>query len=345
MHNALSRDTNTITIANFWENHLLKKYNFNPAYQRDSIWSDEKQSFFIDSLMKNFPIPPIFLHQKIDDSTGKTNYDIIDGKQRLTSIMRFIQNEIPISSEFEDSPFYDTKTAGKYFKDLDQVDLAEYKKSFWRYVIPIEYIDTTNAVLIDHIFDRLNRNGEKLKGQELRKSMYHGTELLLSIEEMASLPFWANRLENIDTARMEHYEFVSELMFQQLESKPLPATDAKIDELYKKYANETIDWKETVINFTLITNFMRDLNVHYDEYKITGVSHLYGLWCLSNYCVTNDITTDEVSPKLNNFYTSLRSNKKDNETVEEYRRSMVSRTKDPSQRNRRLQALIAYCEI
>ena len=70
MSDILNRDTNTITVANFWENYMLDKYNFDPAYQRQSVWSDEKQSFFIDSILKNFPIPPIFLHQKIDDETG-----------------------------------------------------------------------------------------------------------------------------------------------------------------------------------------------------------------------------------------------------------------------------------
>ena len=132
----LSRDTNTITVANFWENVLLKKYNFDPEYQRKSVWSEEKQSFLIDSILKNFPIPPIFLHQHIDDATGKTKYDVIDGKQRLTSIIRFIENKIPALDESENSPFYDEKIAGVYFRNLDSKELSDYKKRFWRYLIP-----------------------------------------------------------------------------------------------------------------------------------------------------------------------------------------------------------------
>lgn len=42
--------------------------------------------------------------------------------------------------------------------------------------MPIEYIDTEDERIIDSIFDRLNRNGERLNGQELRNAKYHDTD-------------------------------------------------------------------------------------------------------------------------------------------------------------------------
>jgi hypothetical protein len=345
MSNVLSRETNTITVANFWENYLLNKYNFDPAYQRKSVWSDEKQSFFIDSVLKNFPMPPIFLHQKIDDDTGKTKYDIIDGKQRLTSIIRFLKNEIPASDEFENSPFYDEKIAGVYFRDLDEKDLTEYKKRLWRYVVPIEYIDTTNKDVIDNIFDRLNRNGEPLNGQELRKSVYHGTELLLLVEKIADGPFWKDRLAKTDVARMEHYEFVSEILFQIIEDRPLHANQAELDTLYAKYARKTLDWNSLESKFIEITSFMSSLNVNYEEYRVGGVSHLYGIWCLANYCNSKKIDVEVVKPKLEQFFDELRSGSSDTPQVESYRKSMSARTKDQGQRRRRFEALREYIGI
>lgn len=343
--NTLSRETNTITVANFWENYLLNKYNFDPAYQRKSVWSEEKQSFFIDSILKNFPMPPIFLHQQIDDDSGKTKYDVIDGKQRLSSIIRFLKNEIPSSDEFENSPFYDAQIAGVYFKDLDQKGLVEYKKKLWRYVIPIEYIDTSNAKVIDNIFDRLNRNGEALNGQELRKSMYHGSKLLLLVEKITEGPFWKDRLAHTDVARMEHYEFVSELLFQQIEEKPLHANQAELDNLYAKYANETLDWNKIESRFLEITAFMSALGIDYDKYRVGGVSHLYGLWCLSNHCLKQSMKPEKIKCKLNDFYLELRSENAENienPIVESYRKSMSARTKDQGQRRRRFEALWEY---
>ena len=63
----LERSSNSINIASFWENYELKKYNFDPDYQRrGDVWNDNKKSFLIDTIFKNFPMPPIFLHQHID---------------------------------------------------------------------------------------------------------------------------------------------------------------------------------------------------------------------------------------------------------------------------------------
>ena len=342
---SLMRETNTITVANFWESYLLKKYNFDPAYQRDSVWSDEKQSFFIDSLLKNFPVPPIFLHQKIDDDTGKTKYDVIDGKQRLTSIVRFLKNEIPASDEFENTPFYDEKIAGVYFRDLDEKDLTEYKKRLWRYVIPIEYIDTSDKEVIDNIFDRLNRNGEPLKGQELRRSKYHGTPLLDFVERASEIPFWKKRLAGIDIARMEHYEFISEIMFQQIESQPLHANQDILDELYERYSNETLNWSAIEAKFSQVTHVMKSLDIEYKKFNVGGVSHLYGIWCLSDFCEENGINPDNIKEKLTEFYTELRSRDSNNVYVETYSKSMSSRTKDKRQRKRRVKALIDYLEL
>lgn len=335
----LNRETNTITIANFWESYLLKKYDFDPAYQRKSVWSDEKQSFFIDSIFKNFPIPPIFLHQKIDDTDGKTTYDIIDGKQRLTSIIRFINNDIPISSELE-IPFYDERIAGVYFKDLDNKELIDYKKRFWRYVIPIEYIDTSNKIIIDNIFDRLNRNGEPLTGQELRKSKHHDTKLLKLIEELAEYPFWKDRLITTDVSRMEHYEFISELLFELIEKKPLHANQDEIDNLYEKYAkNESLDWHLLKHEFTNVTNFLESLNINYEKYKIGGVSHLYGLWCFSQKAYIAGIDSQKFIAKLVEFFNELRSPVITNDFVKQYKLTMSSRTKDQGQRQKRLDSL------
>lgn len=339
---SLMRETNTITVANFWENHILKKYNFHPAYQRKSVWSEEKQSFFIDSLLKNFPIPPIFLHQKIDDSTGKTQYDVIDGKQRLTSIIRFLNNEIPASDETEKSPFHDEKVAGVYFKDLDEKGLTDYKKRFWRYAIPIEYIDTDKKEIIDNIFDRLNRNGEPLKGQELRRSKYHGTELLNLVERVSKQKFWEMRLTVTDAKRMEHYEFISEIIFQQVEDKCLKADQEILDSLYETYSKKAVEWAAVEERFTAITDVMESLGIDYDKFRVGGVSHLYGIWCLANHCEKNGVNPNTIKGKLFSFYSQLRLCSADDAYVKKYSQSMASRTRDRGQRERRFHALKDY---
>ncbi|KAF5357595.1 hypothetical protein D9758_007411 [Tetrapyrgos nigripes] len=60
-------------------------------YQRDIVWKPDKQSHLIDSIMRNFPVFPIILA----GTRGRTRKNVIDGKQRLTAIRRFLAGEIP----------------------------------------------------------------------------------------------------------------------------------------------------------------------------------------------------------------------------------------------------------
>lgn len=340
----LNRESNTITIATFHENFLLHKYNLDPPYQRHSVWTPEKQSFLIDSILKNFPMPPVFLRQNIDDSSGTTTYDVIDGKQRLTSIIKFINNEIPAATELENTDFDDPNIAGKYFNELDDPTLSDYKRRFWRYSIPIEYVDTSSTKLIDNIFDRLNRNGEPLEGQELRHAKYHSTDLYRLIHKLSENVFWKTRLKYVDLARMEDDEFISELLFVLLKGQVLGSTQDIIDTYFSEYANVEIDDKYHK-QFIGVTNYMAALDLSYDDLQITGVSHLYGLWCLSWCCCEKSIPVTAVQGKIKALYIELRSGNIQNPIVLDYKKTMLSNTKSKSSRQRRMEALIAFCEI
>lgn len=338
MNEYLQRTTNSIAIAEFWENEQLKKYNYEPPYQRLSVWSEEKQSFFIDSLLRNYPVPPIFLHKKIDDSTGKQTFNIIDGKQRLTSIKRFINNEISaISDNVED------KLSGIYFDDLDKLDSGKYKKLFWRYELQIQYIDTEDERIIDSLFDRLNRNGEKLNGQELRQAKYHDSNLLNLVDELSNINFLKKLTENYDLLRMEDKEFISELLFETIENKPLSANQKILDDYYVKYKDiEVLVNKE---NFIKTLDFFEGLNLNFQQYAIAGVSHIYGLWCFSHYCVNENITNIQIiKDRIDLFYNEQKKPLKEitNSFVKDYKQSMSANTKSYSQRNKRVEALKKY---
>jgi len=341
----LQRESNKITIANFYEGYQLGKYNFNPPYQRRSLWTDEKKSFLIDSILKNYPIPPIFLHQKIDDKTGKTKYDIIDGKQRLTAIVEFITNLIPISDE-QGEELENNPIAGLFFNDFENSELSIYKGRFWRYVIPVEYVDTGDQEVIDSIFDRLNRNGEALTGQELRHSSYYGTPLLNMVERIAKNDFWVERLSDVDHTRMEEIEFLSELAFLLIEEQELHSTQTEIDSLYKKYSNnDIVNYEQLEAKFIEVSSYMNLLELPYNEKRIGGVSHLYGLFAFCFYCVSESVPVEQMKIRLLEFYVKWQSRGYDDPCVRKYKDSMSARTKDRSQRRKRTQALIDFCGV
>ncbi|SAM04912.1 hypothetical protein [Absidia glauca] len=88
-------------VVNLWKvQDMLNSgvIKLDAEYQRDIVWPSSKMSMLIDSLMKKYYIPPLLFAVRIDDN-GERVRVCIDGKQRLTSILRFTQNKIPYLEE------------------------------------------------------------------------------------------------------------------------------------------------------------------------------------------------------------------------------------------------------
>lgn len=346
------RDSNKITISEFYEGHTLKKYNFDPPYQRDyNVWSDEKQSFLIDTILKNYPMPPIFLESKIVNRQSK--YDVVDGKQRLTSIIKFIENEIKLPNDFDSDAFGNTLLNGLKIEDIEKlaennIYAKKYMDNFWQYKISVEYIENPSERVVDAVFDRLNRGGERLTPAELRRANYYYTLLNKLIVEISKIEFWEKLLDgvsNINKKRLDHHSFLSELVFLLLEGKIIESTEDAVDNLYEKWS-ELMDedtYNSTLSKFVDLTKKMEDLQIDYDRYRVRGVSHIYALWSFLLFAL-NEHDLDnirEIGIRINDMYNSLRQND-NNPYVEIYKATMQSGSKKLSQRRRRINAIADY---
>lgn len=71
--------------------------NFGAEYQRDYVWGHQEQQTFLRVLISGFPIGSVALAKAPDwDICGGPYIEVVDGKQRLTTLKLFINNEIPI---------------------------------------------------------------------------------------------------------------------------------------------------------------------------------------------------------------------------------------------------------
>ena len=153
-------------------NELLDMYNsselrINPEYQRLFRWSEGKQSRFIESLILEMPLPPIFM---IEEDNSK--YELIDGLQRISSYLHF--------RGYLTAPHLDIKKDDKL--ELSDCDIIEQLNGFTyddlpeamrirlkRMFIRVEVIRReTDPRLRYHMFKRLNTGGENLSEQEIR---------------------------------------------------------------------------------------------------------------------------------------------------------------------------------
>jgi hypothetical protein len=75
-------------VADIFSLYDSGQLNLEPGFQRrSSIWSNRDRSKLIDSILRNYPLPSIFLYKRSDD--GRIFYDIIDGKQRIETLLMF----------------------------------------------------------------------------------------------------------------------------------------------------------------------------------------------------------------------------------------------------------------
>lgn len=151
--------------------------DISPKYQRRERWSEDEESELIESFLMNIPIPPIYL---AEDQYGV--YSVIDGKQRLTAIYRFLKNQLKL----QHLELF-TELEGKFFKDLPMA-LAN-ALAIRPYLRVVTLLRQSNNELKHEVFLRLNKAGVPLNPQEIRNVAFRGelNDMLFSISENPAL--------------------------------------------------------------------------------------------------------------------------------------------------------------
>lgn len=103
----------TIRVSQLFEDIDSGHIDLEPDYQRNVVWTKQKQSNLISSLLCHYFIPPILLSANATGSGTGTHYTCVDGKQRLSSIKNFMQNEIPVSDADKVTFYYSASDHGK----------------------------------------------------------------------------------------------------------------------------------------------------------------------------------------------------------------------------------------
>lgn len=75
------------------------KIDFNHIIQRSYVWERKRKSALIESMIIGYPIPAVFA-KRVDDGTGKRGgniYSIMDGKQRLSTVAQYLNDEFALT--------------------------------------------------------------------------------------------------------------------------------------------------------------------------------------------------------------------------------------------------------
>lgn len=190
-------DMSLETIAAMVENDAI---DTQPAYQRRERWSPLRQSALIESFLLNIPVPPVYL---AEEAYGK--YTVIDGKQRLTTITRFMRDKLILSGL-------------EKFNELNDYIFSECPSELQNalrirpYVRVVTLLKQSDPELKYEVFERLNTGGEALFPQEIRNAAYRGplNDLLILLSGSSFLRQQLKIVKNTEPSylQMQDVEYV-----------------------------------------------------------------------------------------------------------------------------------------
>lgn len=207
-------------IRDWYENGRLE---LRPDFQRREVWSEAARIMLMDTILRNVPMPKIYLSNLIKDE--RTFRTVIDGQQRISAILSFLRNEFCLKKPYEG------EYRNLFFKDLPET----VKTDFLGYTVDFNEVSGISDEELREVYSRVNKYTFALNKQELRRADFPGKFLKLS-DDLALNEYWdAARIFTVaNRRRFGDVEFVSELLAGLIDG----AQDKKqtLDDFYQRYA-------------------------------------------------------------------------------------------------------------
>ena len=164
--------TKDLTIRNLLDMKVDGDLKIQPDYQRNFVASKKISSSLIESVLLNVPIPTVYLAEESDGTLS-----VIDGQQRLTSFISFLEGKFPDGTDFR-------LTGLKVYSDLNRKSfndlIPEFQKKIKNTSIHCIIIkQESNSDIKFEIFERLNTGSTALNEDELRNTVYRGSYMNL----------------------------------------------------------------------------------------------------------------------------------------------------------------------
>jgi uncharacterized protein with ParB-like and HNH nuclease domain len=330
--NALIQSTR-LTLTDTVERFRADRYFVDNSFQRRLVWTERQKVRLIETILTGFPMPEIYLwEQQIDPESGQQRHSIVDGQQRVTTVVQFVSNEWPLRQAY-----LDESNRNSDFSDKSWVDLGdERKQSLWNYIISARTIPRqVEDANVRAIFRRLNETDKSLNPQEFRNADFQG-EFIKAAEAVADDPRWKKWevFKEPQIRRMADMELASSLLIA-CRSGVVGENTKSVNEIYDLYNDE---YEEKDQDIALITNFLTRADEHYlvdvaTRSFFTKPIHIYTLFCV-DMILGGQLFAD----KLDSFVTAYQ-NQEDDPNLDKYRIGSSSRTRSGEQRNRRVDGL------
>lgn len=209
-------------IEDLDDNFKKGKIDHEPEYQRKFVWTPQKQSYFIESIIYGIDTPIIYFVEVEREIAGVKRIvkEAIDGRQRLSTIFKFYNNDLKLEGLKEDTPLFN-ELNNRTYRELDE----KFQRAFKAYsirTITFKIVDRnidldTQLKFKYQLFHRYNSGLTALNQQEVRNCQYSQNDFHQIFKEIASSSIF-NKLcpYFVDDQRMAGDEFVTLLFLLTL---------------------------------------------------------------------------------------------------------------------------------
>lgn len=278
-------------INKMFENGTLV---FDNIIQRNYVWDNTQQNMLMDSIIRNYPTSVIYT---IKTTNGTTNiFDCLDGKQRCTTLNKFINNEFAIKNcePFIADDGQEVNLNGKTFAELDEY----WQNKILNYGMTIYFFTEITDEEIVEMMSRLN-GGKPLTGTENARIK---AKNLTEIKNIASHPVITNNLTATAIRNYANEDIVIKTTL--LMNGITNLNNANVRMAYETYSFVD-DIRDTVVNalnkmnevITTITN---------NEYKKVTVKRIVSktnfITILYTIATNNNYTVEELAEAIYKFY-------------------------------------------
>ncbi|WP_186375216.1 DUF262 domain-containing protein [Xanthomonas citri] len=228
-----SYDSRTYSINDFVEWDAAKQLELNPRFQRRPVWTDKAKSFLIDTILRGKPIPKVFIRQKINVTTKSSTREVVDGQQRLRTILSFVKDGFSVNKR--QNPDF----GGVLFSQLPE----EVQAQILSYEISVDLlINLPDSEILD-IFSRLNSYAVVLNEQEKINADHFGPfKVLADRIGHKYFDYWTKQgiLSSKQVMRMLEVNLVADLIIAVLEGIKSKKQVKKFYDLYEsKFEHDT----------------------------------------------------------------------------------------------------------
>jgi len=244
-----------------------------PKFQRRSVWRTPARSFFIDTMLRGMTVPPLYLRMTQNEAKTKKVREVVDGQQRIRSVLDFIQDNYRLSKTLN-APW-----AGKRFSELS----GEQQEQINNFSFSSEIFKGISDADVLLVFCRLNMNGIPLNKQELRNGKFFGVFKQAALKlALAYIEFWRTHkiFSEQSIARMLEVELTSELMIAA--SDGMQDKKKTIDKFYEaweeNYPNKERDQKRFNEVISVISDAFPDDDLASSEFHRPPL--FYTLFCV-----------------------------------------------------------------